>query len=92
MKGLLQKSVAILLSILLVLMPGVPASAQAPAQTEAAEKPLTLHQYLQKPYLDLFGVAPLLKFSAAEVDRERQALASGKESCRSSFKEHSKSY
>jgi Zn-dependent protease with chaperone function len=92
MKEAIRKCIAAGLCLLLVIMPNIPAQAQT--QPAAAPQPqqLSLHEYLQKPYLDLFEVAPSLTFNAADVERERQALERGKDACRSRFKSHAKQY
>lgn len=92
MSEFLRKCVAACLSLLLALLPGAPASAQPQATSAPTVKALPLHQYLQKPYMDLFELAPSLTFSASEVENERQALKSGASSCRNKFKEHAKTY
>ena len=89
---LFRKCVAAVLSCLLVFIPYLPAQTQTqPAPTEPAPQ-LSLHDYLQKPYLDLFELTPAPNFSAAEVAKEREALKRGEESCRNKFKDHSKLY
>ena len=92
MKELCRKCIAAGLSLLLVLLPNM--SAQAQAQSSAAQQlsQLPLHDYLQKSYEDLFTLAPKLTFSAAEVEKERKALAGGENSCKSRFKDHAKLY
>ena len=92
MSEFLRKCVAGCLSVLLALLPGAPASAKPQTTSVPAGKTLPIHQYLQKPYLDLFELAPSLTFSASEVESERQALKSGESSCRNKFKEHAKTY
>lgn len=80
---------------LLILMPNLPLSAQSPPQVEPPKPPssqLPLHGYLQKPYEELFALAPSLGFSAADIEKERQALKRGETSCRDRFKGHSRLY
>lgn len=90
---LIWKLTAVCLIFLLVALPCAPVSGQEPVTPvqQPAEK-LTLHEYLQKPYLDLFDLAPTLSFSATEIEQERQALKGGEDSCRSNFKDHTKQY
>lgn len=92
MNEIVRKSTAIALSFLLVPLSGAPVSAQAPSTPAPGEQSLSLHEYLQKPYLDLFQLAPTLTFSSTEVAQERQSLERGEKDCRSKFKEHSKTY
>ncbi|MDE3186515.1 MAG: M48 family metalloprotease [Acidobacteriota bacterium] len=92
MNEVFRQCVATALSILLIILPWYPARAESQAAPAAEPAKLTLHQYLQKPYEDLFQVASSLNFSASEVEQERQALKRGEDSCRSRFKEHAKTY
>ena len=87
-----RQCVATGLSILLIVLPWYPTKAEAQAAPAAEASQLTLHQYLQKSYEDLFQLAPSLHFSASEVEQERQALKRGEDFCRSRFKEHGKTY
>ena len=92
MKELCRKCIAAGLSLLLVLLPNMPSQAQTQPSTAQPAPQLPLREYLQKPYVDLFELAPSLTFSAAEVEKERQALKRGEDSCKSRFKDHSKLY
>lgn len=67
------------------------AEPKAPARAQQTE-PASLHSYLQKPYLELFELAPSLHFNTAEIEREREALKNGKNSCVNRFKDHGKQY
>ena len=93
MKILLRKSVAVLLCPVLGLLPvlgeSVAYAQQAPIRPAQT---LTLRDYLQKSYLELFELAPKLEFSAGEIESQRNALKSGKDICVGRFKEHSKQY
>jgi Zn-dependent protease with chaperone function len=95
MKEVFRKCTAAFLSFLLILMPGLPSEAQAPTvpqSSPAQSTQLPLYEYLQKPYEELFVLAPSLTVSAAEIEQERQALKRGEDGCRGRFKEHSKLY
>lgn len=95
MNETLRKCTAAGSMFLLILMPNLPARAQsetAAPSRQAQASQLPLHEYLQKPYEELFQIAPSLTFSAAEVETERQALKRGEDGCRGRFKEHSKLY
>jgi beta-barrel assembly-enhancing protease len=93
MKDLIRKSVAILLCPVLGLLPilaeGVIYAQQVPVRPVLT---LTLRDYLQKSYLELFELSPKLEFSAGEIEAQRNALKSGKDICVGRFKEHSKQY
>ena len=75
MRNLIRKSTAVLLCHLLALLPifggATPREQQAPVRSVQT---LTLREYLQKPYLDLFDLAPRLEFSAGEIESQRNAL------------------
>ncbi len=92
MKELCRKCIAVGLSLLLVLLPEISTQAQAQLSTAPQVSQLPLHDYLQKSYLDLFTLAPKLTFNASDVEKERQALKSGENSCKSRFKDHAKLY
>lgn len=79
-----QKSIACTLSVLIIPFPIQPVQAQA--------SQLPLREYLLKPYVELFELAPSLQFTAAEVEQERQVLKQGEDSCRNKFKAASKQY
>lgn len=93
MRNLARKSVALLLYESLVLLPmtgaGTARQQQAPVRSVQT---LSLREYLQKSYLDLFELAPRLEFSAGQIENQRNALKSGKDICVDRFKAHSKQY
>ena len=91
-KEFFRRCIATGLSVLLVVLPWYPTRAESQATPTAEPEQSTLHQNLQKPYEDLFQLAPSLNFSASEVEQERQALKRAEDSCRSRFKEHGKTY
>ncbi len=93
MIALLRKSIALVLCEALVLLPttgggavGQQQSPPLPVQT------LSLREYLQKFYLELFELAPKLEFTAGEIEAQRNALKSGEDICLDRFKNHSKQY
>ena len=89
MNNRLRRWTAVAGIVVMVPFPIFPALAQeAPPQREQ----LTLHSYLQKPYADLFELAPNLSFSAADVQKERDTLRRNEEICRNKFKDHAKQY
>ena len=80
---------------LLILMTNLPAGVQAQSAAQSPQpqsSQLPLHEYLQKPYEELFVLTPSLTFNVADVEKERQALKRGEDSCRERFKNHSKLY
>jgi Zn-dependent protease with chaperone function len=79
-----KRSIASALIVLIIPLPAQPLPA------EAAQLPLP--EYLVKSYVELFELAPSLRFTAAEVEEERQVLKRGEESCRNKFKQSSKQY
>jgi Zn-dependent protease with chaperone function len=93
MTNLIRKSIAVLLSQLLALLPivGEGAARKQQAQVRPAQT-VSLREYLQKSYLELFDLAPKLEFSAGEIEAQRNALKSGKDICVGRFKAHSKQY
>jgi hypothetical protein len=93
MKNLFRKSLAILLCPVLALLPtlaeGVAYAQQTPIRSAQT---LTLREYLNKSYMELFELAPKLEFSASEIESQRNSLKSGKDLCVGRFKAHSKQY
>jgi Zn-dependent protease with chaperone function len=92
MHVLFQKVVALALCALIVLPPVGEAAAQQASNPAHPAQPPSLREYLQKPYLELFELAPKLEFSAAEIESQREALESGKEVCVDRFENHMKQY
>lgn len=95
MNNALRKCAASGSIFLLLAMPNLTIHAQSQAGAQSAQpqpSQLTLHEYLQKPYEELFVLAPSLTFTAAEVEQERQALKRGEDNCRGRFKDHAKLY
>lgn len=92
MNKALRELTAAGLIIPMMILPVLPAGAQSQPAQEAPAKQLSVHEYLQKPYEELFAVAPSVKLDPAEVERERQALKRGENSCQNKFKDHSKLY
>lgn len=76
----------------MMVLPVLPARAQTASTQETPAKQLSVHDYLQKSYEELFVLAPSVKLDPAEVERERQALKRGEDSCQNKFKDHSKLY
>lgn len=80
MKNVIRKDVAVLLYPVLTLTPilgeGIAYGQQAPIRSA---QNLALREYLQKSYMELFELAPKLEFSACEIEAQRKALESGKD-------------
>ena len=93
MRRLMRQSVAFLLCELLMLLPvmGDANTRQQQAPPRSAQT-ASLREYLQKPYLELFELAPKLEFSASEIEAQREAFKKGEDTCVSRFKDHSKQY
>ena len=90
----IKGSFALFLCELLIVLPmtGGGPSRQQQAPIRAVKEKLSLREYLQKSYLDLFELAPKLEFSASEIEMQRNAFKSGKDICVDAFKGHSKQY
>ncbi len=94
MRDMLRRGTAILICELLILVPVLAPGAQqsAPQAPRAPSPSLSLRDYLQKGYLELFELAPKLEFSGAQVQAQRKAFEDGKKNCVSRFKNHAKQY
>lgn len=92
MNKALRECTAAALIVPMIVLPVLPARAQSQPAPDEPAKQLSVHDYLQKPYEELFKVAPSAKLDPVEVERERQALKRGEDSCRNKFKDHSKLY
>jgi Zn-dependent protease with chaperone function len=91
MSAFLKKAVAVLLCWA-ILLPTTGGSATRPPAPPSPEPQLPLRDYLQKSYLELFELAPTLKFSEAEIEAQRKALKNGKDMCVDRFENHAKQY
>lgn len=87
-----QKVVALALCVLIVLPPVGEVAAQQASNPARSTQTMALREYLQKPYLELFELAPKLEFSAAEIESQRDAFKSGKDMCVDRFENHMKQY
>ena len=68
-------------------------SASVQLSTVLQPKELTaLRGLLQKPYAELFDLAPTLEFRTTEIPAQRKALEKGKDFCVARFKDHAKQY
>ena len=62
------------------------------AAAAAPRNSTPLRQMLQKPYADLFDLAPSADFTANEIEAQRKALKEGEDFCVARFKQHAKQY
>lgn len=103
MRGMFRRLVALVVSLQIsflgVTMEGsstrqvsaVSGSDQLPISSESSQQS-PLRGLLQKPYAELFDLAPTLEYRASEIEAQRQALGKGKDFCVSRFKNHGKQY
>lgn len=91
MNNVFHQSVAAGLIVALSVLPGIQAIAEGQAETPKVQ--LTpLRQELQKSYVELFETAPELEYSSQEIQRQRDALKAGEDSCRRTFRGHADGY
>ena len=83
-----RRLVALGLCEVLLLLPLL-TSAQT-SSTPVYKEPL--RSYVQKSYLELFELAPTLRFSSEEIRKQRESFSKGKDSCVDRFKDHVKRY
>jgi Zn-dependent protease with chaperone function len=84
-----RRVVAVCLCETLVLLP---LSTNVARTTPSAPPKATVGAYLQKSYLELFELAPTLRFSTEEIRKHREGLSKGEHSCVNRFKDHVKQY
>jgi Zn-dependent protease with chaperone function len=92
MKHLLNRALAVILCELLILLPAAAAQPQQQTGKAPATQAKTLRDYLQEGYLELFQLAPQLKFTTAQIQTQRSALDQGKKFCVNRFKDRTKQY
>lgn len=78
--------VAVLLCEAVTLSTSAAARAARPAPTPIGLEPSSLHQELQKPYLDLFRQAATLDYKAADIEKARNDLKRAQDLCVRGFK------
>ena len=66
MRDLIRRGVALVLCGLLVYLPVVQGGGQQPSAAAAPAQTSSLRSYMQKSYLELFELAPKVKFNAGE--------------------------
>jgi beta-barrel assembly-enhancing protease len=87
-----SRAIAIGLCELLLFLPVMGNPRWQPPKPAPPVRAASLREYLQKSYVELFGLAPKLEFSAEEIQNQREALDKGKELCVTRFKDHAKQY
>ncbi len=92
MRDFIRRGLALCLCELLILLPATRAGDHQQSTPAPAPGASSLRGYLQKPYLELFELAPKLKFSAGEIQNQRKALEKGEGICVEQFKNHAKQY
>lgn len=94
MKTFVNRALALILCELLIFLPvaGAQAEQQTAKPPAAQAKTKALRDCLQEGYVELFQVAPNLKFSPAQIQSQRDALDQGKKSCVNRFKDRAKQY
>ena len=93
MGELIRKSVALLVCELMAVLPATVGTTERRQEAPIrSAQTLSLREYLQKSYLDLFELAPKIEFSAKEIEAQRSALKSGKDMCVDRLENHSRQY
>jgi Zn-dependent protease with chaperone function len=92
MKTFPKRALTLILCELLILLPVRGAQTQQQAPKPPAAQSKTLRDYLQESYVELFQLAPELKFSPGQIQAQRNALDQGKKSCVNRFKDRAKQY
>jgi Zn-dependent protease with chaperone function len=87
MRNLARRALALGLCEALIIVPLSSDSGQSAASSEPVPTE-SLRAHLQKSYLELFELAPTLKFSAEEIQNQRKSFEKGEESCVNRFKNH----
>jgi len=96
MQGIIHRLIAVGLCLVLTTLPMVESQVWAQQtqgatqQTSAAlktppEKPATLRSYLNKPYEELFRVAPEVRFTPQQYEEQKQILQQAEKACRKRF-------
>lgn len=92
MNSIVQRLTAIGTIGALAVFPALPLFGQEPTGTNADPPPLPLRDALQKGYPELFDLSPTLHFEAQEIQKLRDSFKTGEDSCRRTFRNHSKAY
>ncbi len=92
MRILCRRALIVFLCELMVFLPASDVAVRLAASPDLPPVTIPLRDYLQKPYIELFELAPQLRFNSAEIEGQRKALEQGQKSCVSSFKDHAKQY
>ena len=92
MNDMWRRVVALGLCGLVLLTPAGGAGSQTQSKRSRPAPEVSLRDYLQKSYQELFELAPTLEFSAVEIEAQRKALKNGKDICVDRFENHMKQY
>jgi len=92
MKRCLRRWLAFGLSELLLVIPYLSGGAPPQSPAPASRPETSLRDYLQKPYVELFELAPKLRLTPAEFQALRDSLKKGEDVCIARFKGHAKQY
>lgn len=102
MNNILRRPIAIFLCFQLAFFEALfsawgapPISYPSPSETRPSEQTgryAELRGLLQKHYEELFALAPERNYSAAEIQKLRSTLGSGRKTCIARFKDHAKKY
>jgi peptidase M48-like protein len=92
MRDLFRRALIVFLCELLIFLPTSDLASRRQESTGPRTVVNPLREYLQKPYVELFELAPQFRFTAGEIESLRKTLEQGEKSCVSSFKGHAKKY
>lgn len=92
MNGMWRRVLALGLCVSILVPPVGEAASQRQSKRPLSPPELSLREYLQKSYQELFELAPTLEFNAAEIEAQRNALKTGKDMCVDRFENHLKHY
>ena len=93
MRWTARACLSLILCEMLVFLPACRKRAQVGAPPPARPPELSgLQAELQKPYLELFEIAPNLRYSKGQIDAMRNYLKKGQEYCVDQFKGHAEKY
>ena len=88
----LRSALAVFLCSVLALEGGCGGAPRAPRGVTRTPPAGTLPYYLQKSYMELFEQAEKLKFTAGQIQEEREKLRQGKEYCAAKYKGRAADY
>ena len=92
MNSLFRRVTAIGTIAAVAVFPAMPAFGEVLTSKSAEPPPLPLRGTLQKGYPELFDLAPALNIEPQEIRKLRDSFKTGEDSCRRTFRNHSKAY